>query len=96
MSEAPRKPYRRHSHHGRHAVRALRHFFLIGAGVFFCGSVLSVVSALFRHSSERMPFWRMGFWFLAASLASLLIYSLFKAARDWRHSKAHTRHHSAE
>ena len=90
------KPYRRSRHHGRHLVKALRHFFACAAGVFFCGSAISAVSALFHHASERMPFWRMAFWFLTASLASLLVYALFKAARDWRHEKAHARRHAAE
>ena len=87
-----RKPYRRSRHHGRHAVKAMRHFFACAAGVFLAGSALCAVTGLLpSHVGERNLFWEMAFYFLAASLASLLIYALFKAARDWRHAKAHAR-----
>jgi H+/Cl- antiporter ClcA len=86
------KPYRRSHHHGRHLMRALRHFFACGAAIFLLGSAFAAVSALFRHTSERMPFWRMAFGMLAASLVSLLLYAALKALHDWRHARVHARH----
>jgi len=85
------KPYRRSRHHGRHAARAVRHFFACAAGVFLAGSAFAVVSALFRHASERMPFWRMGLGMLAASLVSLLLYAVCRAVHDHRHARVRAR-----